>query len=98
MTSDTTLRLDGTNGYGAGCMANTNSKQVYWRVQAMDSMGNGTGNWYTGNMFYFIGENMVDYIYDVDDPTGITSPTVSVDTNMATLGWTSSSDIFGSDN
>ena len=98
VTSDTTLRLDGTNGYGAGCMANTNSKQVYWRVQAMDSMGNGTGNWYTGNMFYFIGENMVDYIYDVDDPTGITSTTVSVDKNMATLGWTASSDIFGVEN
>ena len=98
VTSDTTLRLDGTNGYGAGCMANTDSKQVYWRVQAMDSMGNGTGNWYTGNMFYFIGENMVDYIYDVDDPTGITSTTVSVDKNMATLGWTASSDIFGVEN
>lgn len=94
-TSDTTLRLDGTNGFGAGCMANTDSKQVYWRVQAQDTMGNRTGNWYLGDMFYFIGENMVDYIHDVDDPTNITSTNVTVSGNNVDLGWSASSDIFG---
>ncbi|WP_294502319.1 Ig-like domain repeat protein [uncultured Victivallis sp.] len=98
VTSETTLRLDGTNGYGAGCMANTPTHQVYWRVQAMDSMGNGTGNWYYGDMHYFIGEGMTDYATDVDTPTDITSTTVSVNKNTATLGWTASTDIFGVEN
>ncbi|MDR0932212.1 MAG: hypothetical protein LBM70_04230 [Victivallales bacterium] len=92
-TTDTTLRLDDTNGYGAGCMANTSSHEVYWRVMAMDGMGNATGNWYNGSMFYFTTEGY--NITDIDNPTNIESTNDSVNLNSVYLNWSASSDIFG---
>ena len=94
VTSEQTLRLDSTNGLGIGCLAQ--NKEVYWRVQAMDSMGNRTGLWTQGEGFYFIGDQMTSYIRDVTIPTNIESTsTITVKGNQVELGWSASYDLFG---
>ena len=94
VTSEQTLRLDSTNGFGVGSLAQ--NKEVYWRVQAMDSMGNRTGLWTQGEGFYFIGDQMTSYIRDVTIPTNIESTsTITVKGNQVELGWSASYDLFG---
>jgi len=99
-TSQDSLTLDSTNGYGAGALVG-DGRLIYWRIQAMDSSGNRTGAWTLGTPFYFVSETTGEYtpLEDTTIPTTITGATVTVTdkntVNTVTLAWNPSYDLFG---
>lgn len=94
VTSSNTLRLDGTNGLGAGAISGM--QQVYWRVMAMDDLGNATGIWVEGDPFDFKIVASGNTVKDTDYPTDIESVSVTeVTGSEVSLAWSSSSDVFG---
>jgi hypothetical protein len=93
----TSLHLSDKNGFGVGAIANTPTNEVHWRVMAMDSKGNRTGDWFNGDVFIMTAEGMPGYITDTDAPTNIVSIIGGQETDGVYLTWDASYDLFGVD-
>ncbi len=92
VTSTKTLTLDNTLGFGAGALSGMGT--VYWRVQAIDAVGNRTNLWVNGESFSFK-DSSGAAITDTVAPTKVTGLSFSRIGKKSTFTWGASTDVFG---